>query len=509
MATPHERLAASLKALHALQARGAVGIRSADLSRADRERLLRHGFLKPVIKGWYIPARPDEPQGESTTWYAAFWRFCADYLDHRFGADWCLSPEQSLSLHAGNRTVPRQLLVRAPKARNRVTALPHGTSLLDVKAAMPEARDVEVLDGLRVYSLPAALVACAPDWFRRNATDARVALDLVGDASEVLERLLAGGHSVVAGRLAGAFRHVGRDRVADDIVAAMRAAGYRVREHDPFGPSGSPVLPPRGRSPWGSRIRILWQEMRQEIPERFPPPPGLPADADRYLQRVDDLYAADAYHSLSIEGYQVSPELVERVRRGRWRPDAAGTDRGIRDALAARGYWQAFRAVRKSLRKVLRGKDPGLVAEEDHTTWYRELFAPSVAAGLLRPTDLAGYRTGPVYIRNSMHVPPSPRAVRDAMPAFFELLREETDPAVRVVLGHFVFVYIHPYTDGNGRMARFLMNLMLAAGGWPWTVVPVEARADYMRSLEAASVRHDIRPFTDFLARLVTVLAAE
>ncbi len=200
----------------------------------------------------------------------------------------------------------------------------------------------------------------------------------------------------------------------------------------------------------------------------------------------------------------MSPELVERVRRGRWRPDADGTDRGIRDALAARGYWQAFRAVRKSLRKVLRGKNPGLVAEKDHGTWYRELFAPSVAAGLLRPADLAGYRTGPVYIRNSMHVPPSPRAVRDAMPAFFELLREETDPAVRVVLGHFVFVYIHPYTDGNGRMARFLMNLMLSAGGWPWTVIPVEARNDYIRSLETASVRHDIRPFTEFLAHLLS-----
>jgi Fic family protein len=51
------------------------------------------------------------------------------------------------------------------------------------------------------------------------------------------------------------------------------------------------------------------------------------------------------------------------------------------------------------------------------------------------------------------------------MPAFFELLREETEPAVRVVLGHFVFVYIHPYMDGNGRIGRFMMNLMMASGG--------------------------------------------
>lgn len=104
----------------------------------------------------------------------------------------------------------------------------------------------------------------------------------------------------------------------------------------------------------------------------------------------------------------------------------------------------------------------------------------SVAAGLVRPSDLAGYRDAPVYIQRSMHVPPSPSGVRDAMPALFGLLCAEPDPAVRVVLGHFLFVYIHPYPDGNGRMGRFLMNLMPTAAGYPWTVIPVERRDTYM-----------------------------
>ena len=47
---------------------------------------------------------------------------------------------------------------------------------------------------------------------------------------------------------------------------------------------------------------------------------------------------------------------------------------------------------------------------------------------------------------------------------------------IRAVLGHFLFVYIHPYTDGNGRLARFLMNLMLVPAGYVWTVIPVEKR---------------------------------
>jgi Fic family protein len=131
------------------------------------------------------------------------------------------------------------------------------------------------------------------------------------------------------------------------------------------------------------------------------------------------------------------------------------------------------------------------------------MFAPGVTAGLLRPADLAGYRNGSVYIRRSMHVPPSHEAVRDAMPVFFDLLGQEMEPSIRVVLGHFVFVYIHPYIDGNGRLGRFLMNVMLAGGGYPWTVVPLAERDVYMTALEEASVRQDIVPFTNFLARLV------
>ena len=101
-----------------------------------------------------------------------------------------------------------------------------------------------------------------------------------------------------------------------------------------------------------------------------------------------------------------------------------------------------------------------------------------------------------------MHVPPRSEAVRELMPAFFDLLREEREAPVRVVLGHFFFVYIHPYLDGNGRMGRFLMNAMLASGGYPWTVIPLAERARYMNALEAASVGRDIRPFTELLAEL-------
>ncbi len=138
--------------------------------------------------------------------------------------------------------------------------------------------------------------------------------------------------------------------------------------------------------------------------------------------------------------------------------------------------------------------------ELDADGWYRELFQPSVVAGLLKPTDLAGYRRNPVYIRQSKHIPARAQIVSELMEEFFQLVSQEDDPAVRIVLGHFFFVYIHPYPDGNGRIGRFLMNVMMAAGHYPWTIIPVDRRNEYMEALEQASVQQDIIPLCKFLS---------
>lgn len=503
MPSPADKLAASLDVLKALQDEGQVALRAASMTRTHRERLVKNGFIKEVMKGWYIVSRPDEPAGESTSWYAAFWEFCASYLESRFGDAWCLSPEQSIALHVGNRKVPTQLLVRSPRGSNKPTEFIHGTSIFDVRLALPAPSDRETKEGMQIYNVHAALLTCSQLHFASQPTDMRAALLMVTDASELLRRLLAGGHSSIAGRLASAFRNIGRNQLADEITNAMRSAGYSVVESDPFATSSPIAFGLRDHSPNINRLRMDWARMREDVLRIFPKAPGIPRDASAYLKHVEELYVNDAYNSLSIEGYKVSADLIERVHAGNWNPENNKRDRDQHDALAARGYWQAFQTVKASIKKVLSGKNPGQIASIDHSQWYRELFAPSVAAGILKATDLAGYRNGPVYIRRSMHTPPRKEAVRELMPTFFDLLQEENEPAVRVTLSHFTFVYIHPYADGNGRIGRFLMNLMLAAGGYPWTIVPLAKRDDYMSALESASVDGDIKPFATLLAKLI------
>ena len=84
--------------------------------------------------------------------------------------------------------------------------------------------------------------------------------------------------------------------------------------------------------------------------------------------------------------------------------------------MATRGYWEAFNAVEKSMTRILRGENAGIVANDEHGTWYRALFAPIVATGLSKPSDLAGYRNAQEYIGHALHVPLNKEIVLDALP---------------------------------------------------------------------------------------------
>jgi hypothetical protein len=503
MATIQERLADSLKELQKLQnENGLAVVRSSDISRVHLERLLTNGFLREVMKGWYISSRPDSAPGDSTNWYTSFWHFVSAYANSRFGNDWCLSPDQSLSFYSGNKTVPPQVIIRIKLEQNNVVNLLHGTSILYIKSTIANPIRTEEQFKINLYSLPEALIECSPVFFRSDPISARTCLSLIPDASDLLRILIDKGQTTKAGRLAGAFRNIGNVAAANQIIETMKGLGYDIREEDPF-EEQAPIPFVRITSPYVTRIKLMWVAMRESVLINFPQTDHVHTDIESCLERINAQYRLDAYHSLSIEGYRVTIELIEKVRGGNWKPDTDASDEQQKNAMAARGYFQAFEAVKNSIRVILEGKNSGEVVNSDHGTWYRELFAPSVAVGLLRPGDLAGYRSSQVYIRGSMHAPLSPDAVRDAMPVLFDLLIQEPDARVRAILGHFIFVYIHPYMDGNGRIGRFLMNAMLISGGYEWTVIPVERRPEYMNALEKASVKGDITDFANFIGSLI------
>ncbi|MDR1919278.1 MAG: cell filamentation protein Fic, partial [Tannerellaceae bacterium] len=258
MATIQEKLADSLLILKQLQNKdGLAVIKSSEISRIHLERLMNHGFLQEVMKGWYISSRPGSAPGDSTNWYTSYWYFISEYANARFGRQWCLSADQSLSLYSGNRIVPGQIIIRSQQGSNNIVRLMHNTSLFDLKAAIPTSVYKEPQWGLNLYSLPEALIECS-----RNHT------------------------------------------IADRTTIAYT----------------------RIRSPYVMRLKLMWNKMREVVIDHFPKVEQRHTDVEACLEGIEAQYKRDAYHSLSIEGYKVTDELIEKVKRGNWKPDEDASD---------------------------------------------------------------------------------------------------------------------------------------------------------------------------------------
>ena len=507
MAKPfHELLAESLGRVEKAANKGFV--RSEDISRRDRERLLKRDWLEPIIAGWYLLISPQAEQGESTAWFASFWVFIQQYLHEKFDTNYCLSAESSLDVHTADNIIPKQVVVITKVSGNYTLSLPHQTSIVIYQDINKFPSMIETKDKLQIMPVSLALCRIGKSFFQRQPMNAKIALSMLRDVSELTRHLLQGGMVQSAGRLAGAYRHIGRETFSQEIIQTMKAAGFTVAEVNPFGETqktNNSIYNQRILSPYHARTISMWETMRDDVINNFPKQRMTKTSPINVIQHLDDVYVNDAYNSLSIEGYKVSKSLIAKIQSGEWNPDKNETDLQQRNALAAKGYYLAFLAVKESINKVFAGHNATEILQKDLSKWYQALFSPSVEAGLIESAHLAGYRNDRVYIRHSLHVPPPKEAVIDCMDAFFTCLKNEENPIVRAVLGHFIFVFIHPYMDGNGRIGRFIMNLLWCAGGYPWTIVRLESRKKYLQALESASVSKNIRPFTIFLGKEMSV----
>lgn len=198
------------------------------------------------------------------------------------------------------------------------------------------------------------------------------------------------------------------------------------------------------------------------------------------------------YHSNALEGNTLTLRETQVVLEGL----TVGGGKTLREHLEAVNHAHAVDYLE------------GVVSREEPLTQH---VARQLHALILRGIDeenAGRYRTVPVAISGSQHIPPSPAEVASLMNDLFTWYEGEGQglhPVVRAARFHHRFVYIHPFADGNGRTARLLMNLILISAGYPPAIIKADPqrRIAYLDALEAASVSGELEPFEGVVAEAV------
>jgi len=210
----------------------------------------------------------------------------------------------------------------------------------------------------------------------------------------------------------------------------------------------------------------------------------LPAEKVRKLREA--LEIEFTYHSNAIEGNRLTFRETQLVIR----EGVTIGGKSVRDHLEARNHPRAISYV-----ESLKDRD---LMENDVLALHGIIFS-----GILE--SAGSFRKSQVFIEGSDYLPPPAFEVPVLIKELLECLRknpEELRPVEVAAVFHHRFVSVHPFDDGNGRVARLLMNLLLIKQGYHFTVVRNYDRRRYYDTLRRAD-GGDLKPFVNFIGRCV------
>ncbi|HWN49464.1 MAG TPA: Fic family protein [Xanthobacteraceae bacterium] len=209
------------------------------------------------------------------------------------------------------------------------------------------------------------------------------------------------------------------------------------------------------------------------------------------LQKYYDIELT--YTSNAIEGNTLTHrETAEVIEHG-----VTVGGKSLRDHLEAVDHYEAVQWMRGLAAQTTP------LGEDTVCELHRRIVARS------QPAFAGIYSPHPRRIAGSPVIFPNPLKIPQLMEEFGAWLSSASSTPEGAFEGHFRLTAIHPFTDGNGRTARLLMNLMLIRGGYPPIAVRPEDRKTYLDALERGSLTDDLRPFRSFLHERLDATLAE
>ncbi len=213
----------------------------------------------------------------------------------------------------------------------------------------------------------------------------------------------------------------------------------------------------------------------------------LPAEMVKNLH--EDIIIRWTYHSNAIEGNTLTLQETKVVLEG-----ITIGGKTLREHFEVMNHREAILYIEQLVQQ-----------NEPLSEWQIK----SLHARVLKNSDTenAGrYRTINVLISGANHRPPAPMQLAQKMSEFmlwYATTAQTIHPVERATRVHADFVGIHPFSDGNGRTARLLMNLELMRSGFPPTIMAVEQRLDYYNALDLAHTKGNYEPFLELIAKAV------
>jgi Fic family protein len=204
---------------------------------------------------------------------------------------------------------------------------------------------------------------------------------------------------------------------------------------------------------------------------------------------IDGVSIEDTYHSLTIEGYTVTQSLIRFLETHEPSHKYEAT---LKDQLAAKGFMNTLDYIKKL------NDAKFTISETLARKLFEELWKPSLNAKVI-DVERDVYRKHLVSIKGSMYVPPNYEKIPFLLNELFKYTKDLDNGFLLGIFLHYFYVSIHPHSDGNGRISRFLMNIAFINDSYNWLTIKSERRNDYFKALERSQLEDDISYFTEFI----------